>query len=103
MRLRTAIKIQLVYEEPIKSNGRLRRKGIKWPYNARQYKESQRICRRHWRDRRVPYIPSDEELIDRAEIQGCILADVFIEDERERDAVKERILLAGDECRTAIH
>ena len=93
MRLRTAIKIQRIYEEPIKQNGRLRHRGIYWPYNREQYVKSRVICKRHWRDRRVPYIPSDDELAERAEIQVCILADVLIEDEKERDAFKENALL----------
>ena len=93
MKLRTAIKIQLIYEEPIKPNGRLRHKGIHWPYNKTQYERSRIICKRHWQDRRVPYMPSDDELEERAEIQACILADVLIEDEEERDAFKERALL----------
>ena len=93
MKLRTAIKIQRIYQEPIKKNGRLRHRGIRWPYNCRQYKESATICKRHWRDHRVPYIPSDDEQAERAEIQICLLADVLIEDEVERDAFKEKALL----------
>jgi hypothetical protein len=44
----------------------------------------------------VPYIPSDDELKDRAEIQMCILADVVIEDENEREAFKEHVLAESD-------
>jgi hypothetical protein len=92
MRLRTAIKIQRFYEEPIDQKGRLRHRGLSWPYNIKQYSASRTICKRHWRDRRVPYIPSDDELENRAEIQICLLADVVIEDESEREAFKEHVL-----------
>jgi hypothetical protein len=102
MKLRTAIKIQRVFEEPIKRNGRLRHRGIKWPYHHRQYKESARICKRHWRDQRIPYIPSDHELIERDEIRMCLLADLFIEDEEKRDEFKEAILATCERplCKT---
>jgi hypothetical protein len=40
----------------------------------------------------VPYIPSADELEDRAEIQVCMLADVLIEDEDERETFKEHAL-----------
>lgn len=92
MKLRTAIKIQRVYEEPIKQNGRLRHRGKNWPYNCRQYTESAIICKRHWRDHRVPYIPSEDEQAERAEIQVCLLADVLIEDETERETFKANAL-----------
>jgi hypothetical protein len=98
MRLRTAIKIQRFYEEPIDRKGRIRHKGIRLPYNASQYEKSRIICKRHWTDRRVPYIPSDDELNNRAEIQMCIFADAFIEDENERDAFKEMALLELSKC-----
>jgi hypothetical protein len=92
MRLRTAIKIQRFYEEPIDRKGKLRHRGLSWPYNVRQYMASRIICKRYWRDRRVPYIPSEDELEDRAEIQMCMLADVAIEDQDEREAFKEQVL-----------
>lgn len=100
MKLRTAIKIQRVYEEPIKRNGRLRHRGIKWPYNRGQYKESARICKCHWQDDRVPYIPSDDELIERDEIRMCLFADIFIDDEEKRDEFKEAALTAIESCKT---
>jgi hypothetical protein len=92
MRLRTAIKIQRFYEEPIDKKGKLRHRGLSWLYNTRQYLISRTICKRHWRDRRVPYIPSEEELKNLTEIQMCILADVVIEDENERETFKEHVL-----------
>jgi len=92
MRLRTAIKIQRFYEEPIDQKGRLRHRGLSWPYNVEQYLTSRVICKRHWRDRRVPYIPSEDELANRAEVQMCLLADIGIEDETEREAFKEHVL-----------
>lgn len=92
MRLRTAIKIQRFYEEPINRKGKLRHSGLNWPYNVRQYLISRIICERHWRDHRVPYIPSGDELKSHAEIQVCMLADVLIENEDEREIFKERAL-----------
>jgi hypothetical protein len=40
----------------------------------------------------VPYIPSGDELKSHAEIQVCMLADVLIENEDEREIFKERAL-----------
>jgi hypothetical protein len=43
-------------------------------------------------DSRVPYIPSNRELEERAEIQICLLADLLI-DEPECEEFKEQALL----------
>lgn len=92
MRLRTAIKIKRMYEEPINRNGRLRYKGIKWPYSRKQYVKSAIICKRHLMDGRIPYIPTNRELEERAEIQICLLADLLIDDPECED-FKEQALL----------
>ena len=42
-------------------------------------------------DRRVPYIPDDDELMERFGITMSIFADVLIDDESERDEFKNRL------------
>jgi hypothetical protein len=82
MRLRTAIKIQRHIEG--------QRKGCPW-WRKETIWRSRTICRRHWQDRRVPYIPDDDELEERAGFFFSILADVLIDDPEEREKVKEQI------------
>lgn len=72
MKLRTAIKIMRFVEEPWRSRRRP-------PNHVRaQIWEARRICRRKWLDRRVPYMPSDEELEERYEIMMGILTDLTL-------------------------
>ncbi|MCK9558186.1 MAG: hypothetical protein M0R50_09130 [Candidatus Cloacimonetes bacterium] len=99
MKLRLAIKIQRFFEEPIKRNGRLRHRGIHCPYNHTQYKKSIVVCNRRWMDGRIPYIPSNSELKEREEIQICMLTDLLIDDENERDRFKEAALKELDDAR----
>ena len=80
MRLRTAIKIQRFVEDW--DLGRWKNATV-W--------ESRRICRRKWKDHRLPYIPSDDELNERVLLGMSILADALIENDNEREAFKEAI------------
>jgi len=86
MRLRTAIKIMRLLEEPRRRNYRptpLWKPPTIW--HARD------ICRRKWRDRRVPLIPGDDELTERFGIIMSFLGDAFISDPVERDKFKEKL------------
>ena len=85
MRLRTAIKIQRLVQEP----WRWGRKAPRWKLPTRW--ESLRIGRRKWRDRRFPYIPDEDEAKETALLGFSILADAIIEDEDDREAFKEML------------
>lgn len=86
MKLRTAIKIQQVLEgHRVKDLGRLHY------WKRRTILKSRCICRRKWQDRRVPYIPSDDELDERCMVMMSVLADVFIVDETDREEFKEAL------------
>ena len=88
MKLRQAIKIQNYIECPEKNTY-----GIVHHKRETIWK-SRTVCRRHdnfKRRRGMPYIPEDEELIERLQWFGSIMADCFIEDEEEREAIKEQI------------
>jgi hypothetical protein len=50
-------------------------------------------------DGRIPYIPSNSELKEREEIQICMLTDLLIDDENERDRFKEAALKELDDAR----
>ena len=72
MRLRLAMKICLaVYGRRGKDIDKLVNSNWRWE----QLKNARRVCRRHDRGvrRRVPYIPSDEEIADNQETRWCIL------------------------------
>ena len=100
MKLRTAIKIcNEVYGFRMKNM--YDRFDIKRTYD--QVQKAKRICKRKWQDERIPYIPSDEEEIDRAETIGCIFLDLLkLNDvsEEEIEKKKEEFLVEIDKCRT---
>jgi hypothetical protein len=85
MRLRTAIKIQRLIEEPHRNNFRC----LHWKRPT--IWKSRAICRRKWRDHRVPFIPEDDELEERVKMMYNILADAVIEDPEELEKFKEEL------------
>lgn len=69
MRLRAAIKIMRVVEEPWKVKGR------RLPRHSRRtIQKAWKICERKFHDRRVPCVPTDEEM----EMRGCILTQLLL-------------------------
>lgn len=68
MKLRTAIKVMRVEEEPWRIKGR------RLPRHSRRtIREAWRICERKSADRRVPLLPDEEQLEMRAEIFNQLL------------------------------
>lgn len=77
MKLRTAIKICRDEFEPVNRQRFTGRGARAWPLTGcrRRYQtqlEAVRLCRKKWRHSKVPYIPSDEEMRDSAELIGGI-------------------------------
>jgi hypothetical protein len=93
MRLRTAIKIQRNYREPHRTGWR----PLKW--KASTFQESKRICRRKWSDRRVPYIPSEEEELESFGIRMWVLGEILIDDPEVREEFHTRLWLDVDEAK----
>lgn len=88
MNLRQAIKIQKSIEEPWTCNYA----NLHW--NRETIWKSRTVCRHHdnfKRRRGMPYIPTDDELTERLQWFASIMADACIEDEEEREAIKEKI------------
>lgn len=85
MRLRTALKIQRLTQEP----WRWGRKAPRWKLTTRW--ESLRIGRRKWRDRRFPYIPDEAEAEETALWGFSILAEALIEDQDDLAAFQEML------------
>lgn len=83
MRLRTAIKIQ----KQVEGYGRFTYRR----YNWQQIETSRRICRRKWIDRRVPYIPDEDEIRERGLWRLSILAGCVIDDSRELEVFREQL------------
>ncbi len=70
---------------------------VRTRYRRRTVAEATRVCRRKWLSSRTPYVPSEDELRERAEIFGCLLID-FAEycgaPKEECDRKKEEFLVA---------
>lgn len=85
MRLRLAIKIQRYIEEPWRYPFRMPK------YTRPQIEASRSACRRHWRDERVPCMPSDEELAERYGLIMGVLIDAMIDNPDKADEFKDQM------------
>jgi hypothetical protein len=73
MRLRVACKVcKTIYGGGSRDMDRL----IACRYRASTVAEATRICRRRWLNRRVPFVPSESEEHERAEILGLMFLDL---------------------------
>ena len=86
MKLRTARKIANWFYGPYRWK-KLRIRG--WKHSTRR--KAIKLCEKHWLDRRIPYIPSEEEEIEGFGFMMGMLADCFIDDEKEREQVKNEM------------
>ena len=82
MRLRTAIKIMRHVEGSLMKSPR---------YNYVQVDRARVICQRKWKDGRIPYIPSDEEILEQSGWLFSILGEALIDDPDRLDAFKEEL------------
>ena len=96
MRLRTALKIQRAIEDPWRlrqrpgESYRLRRvERCRW--RPETIWKSRTIGRRKWSDRRMPYVPNNDELDERLKFGISFLADALIDDDDQRDEFKTRL------------
>ena len=78
MKLRTAIKICRSLHGP--RAGLVARPTWRWPTILK----ARSVCRRHWRDSRVPVIPTDEELGERWTLMLSMIGEALIKDEAKR-------------------
>ena len=88
MNLRQAVKIQKSIEEPWHNDYA----HLHWKRET--IWKSRTVCRRHdhfKRKRGMPYIPEDNELEERLQWFCSIMADCCIDDEEERNTIKEKI------------
>ena len=86
MKLRKAIKIWRKIDRPFDSKGRFQK--LKWKLTTKRSAHCR--CRRAYLDDRVPYMESDEELEERADMMFCILADISCDNEEESQEWKDR-------------
>lgn len=91
MKLRKALKIWRAVDNPFYPNGTFReldwkKKTIRAAY-LRVLKAGNRF------DERAPYMKSGDELNEDADMMFCIFADILIDNEDERDAVKEKYFM----------
>ena len=87
MKLRTAIKIQRRLEEPFRK--RKFDPGGKWKKET--IWKSRTVCRRRVVDRRIPYIPDDDELKERFKLMIGILGECMIDDPAELEAFQNEL------------
>lgn len=93
MRLRQAIKI---CREVFGYEDKNMRDRIAKDRTWSQVQEAKKVCRGRWLDKRIPYIPSEEEEYERAEIFGCLMLDLAQESgvpAEEIDRVKTEFLV----------
>ena len=89
MKLRTAIKIMRCIENPITARGKLSAGSRRW--RRRTVLEARRICRCKWLDKRIPYMPTDAELLERFGLGMSVLADCLIDDPAKCDQFKTEL------------
>jgi hypothetical protein len=80
MKLRTAIKIVRNKEEFVCLG-----------HKKNTIRKAYAICRRKWQDYRIPYLPDDNEMLERTGFFLSILGDVLIDDPEKRDKFKNEL------------